>query len=196
MLRWADTLAAKGGGWGYGFAPHTAIHSAVVLGLIEVKRAGLDAPQLNGAVAALKALRGTRGLYPYAQGGAVPADTPRESLGRSPIAEWALFRAGSTTKEEISSSLGVYLDGWSSAWDEGGKALRGEPLPDYFLFSRWYALQAAREAGRLDDERVVALREGLLSHQAADGSWMDSPLWTGHVAGTALGVLSLAATRR
>lgn len=195
MLRWADTLAAKGGGWGYGFAPHTAIHSSVVLGLLEVKRAGLEAPQLEGAIAALKALRGARGLYLYAQGGEVPADAPRESLGRTPIAEWALYRAGAITKQELASSLDIYLDGWSSAWDARGKALRGEPLSDFFLFSRWYALQAAREAGRLDDKRVEAIRDALLSHQDADGSWLDSPDWTGHIAGTALGVLSLAASR-
>ncbi len=176
--------------------PNSAIQASVVLGLEEVKKAGLDVPLLEEGRARLAGLRGKNGIYPYALNWPLPEDDLPDTMGRTPIADLALYRGGALPKEDLARSLDLYLDHWAEAWDARGKGHRAEPETDYFLFTRWYAMQIARETGRLDDERVCVIRGQLLEHQDADGSWLDGSEKTGRHAGTALGILALLASRR
>ncbi len=195
MRTWAETLTTKDVWWGYGDAPHTAIQACVVLGLEEVKRAGLEAPMLDAARSTLAGMRSATGMYPYSKGCDTYEDDIPFSLGRTLIADWALFRGGALSKDDLSRSLDLYLDHWAEVWGPRGKSNRVEVESDYFLFTRWYAMQIAREIGRLDDGKVCVIRRLLLEHQDADGAWLDSILKTGRPSGTALGILAMLASR-
>ncbi|MEM7305903.1 MAG: hypothetical protein AAF682_04500 [Planctomycetota bacterium] len=209
----ADLQARQqdGGGWSYyvssdleGAAPAQSISfttAAAVLAVARAREVGLPMPDevLAPGVSALQRMRGENGVFSYFlfhDTDQPSAETgPAGAVGRGPLCELALVRAGESDAERLRAALDRFLEHSHLYAAEQGKTLM-HAGPDgqgchYLLFD--YAHAALAQGALAADGRTrTKLAELILACRRADGSFLDTPI-LGRAYGTSMALLALDA---
>ena len=212
------------GGWNYYDFDVGAQHSAdggtsfgTAAGLValwEARQAGCEVPQklVDRALRLLVELRLPDRAYIYSWGfrysPVLNANLPRGSVGRTQAGNFALWLwgAGGLSEAEALAGLGtfekehIFIEMGRQRQFGGDTPLHAswyQTAPYYYYFGHYYA---ARLVERLSGDRkghfarVVA--DGVLPHQAEDGSWWDFAMWDFHKPyGTAFAMMTLLRCR-
>jgi hypothetical protein len=160
------------GGWRYHPNSRDADLSVTVCQIMALRsgrNAGFAVPQetVKKCIRYVKRCQDKDGWFRYmAQGGG-----PRDAFARTGAGLAALFSAGIYKGPEVESGL-KFLSGMRPGGNGGRMANR--PDMQYF-YGHYYAAQAMWTAGgKWWQDWFPAVRDELLSRQAADGSWEDA----------------------
>jgi len=200
----------QGGGWAYlvtdqvraGATPSHSVSfltAAVLRSICRARDAGFDVSQemLDAAAGCLERMRNEDGGFEYRLVHAredAPRNTPLAgAVGRGPVCELALMRAGKSSAERMRAAIAGFLSHSDLYAAETGKALaHAGPYIigcHYLLFD----YQGAAEALTLldaDPGTAVRLRAMILTSRLADGSFLDNPV-VGRAYATAMAVQAL-----
>jgi hypothetical protein len=144
-------------------------------------------------------MRDDEGLFAYSilpggGPGVAPAMVPG-AVGRSPVCELALLRAGASDSERVERALEQFLAHADTLAAQQGKGIMHAGAAaqgcHYILFDYGWAAEAWREVAG-DARTRVRLLELLLDCRQADGSFLDTPI-NGRAYGTAQALLALDA---
>ncbi len=167
-------LQGKGGFWWHEY-PNCFITGMAMVCLDIARKAGADVPKdlLDRGVAGLQSTRSAAGTWPYATRG---RSSEKNSSGRMPLCEFALFVCESSNKENVEKALEAYLKHHSKLNTVRKSDYHAdEELAGFFYFhSMWPATEACKvlaEGKRA--ELLKRILDVLVSLPEIDGSFAE-----------------------
>jgi hypothetical protein len=180
-----------------------------LVALFDAQQAGVSVPgdMVQRGIKRLEEMRLPNGAYVYGEEfkymPLLPANMPRGSLGRTQTGNFALKLWGSPKVDEAACRAGLDLFFKDHNAIEWG---RKRPYPHeswyqtsgyYYYFDHYYASRLIELLGaNAKRDYASKLRDVILPHQEADGSWWDYPMWDYHKPyGTAFAIMTLLRCR-
>lgn len=151
---------APSGGWRYAPTPTDQDLSVTVMQVVALRAASnaeipVPAQTVEKAIGYVRSCAHPAGGYAYLAGGAAGPQTTAAGI-------LCMQLLGKGDDPTVAKAL-VFLDKFQPTWDANAP---------YFYYFHYYAIQARYQAGgKAWDEWHPKVRELLLSHQNADGSW-------------------------
>lgn len=204
IVRLETTALAKGGGWNYARAqgaqsPASPFMTApILLALFDARAQGfvVNTDVVEAALDGLARGRAEDGAFAYTS--QPSADAWQGAIGRSPIAELALYLGGRGDTARIEFALERFFEHWE--WLEKRRKGTGTHVPPYGV-APYYFFYAHAYAGlcieHLDEGRRAPLRRQLLERLAEvrepSGGWNDRVFPRSESFGTAMAMWAMVA---
>jgi len=204
IVRLETTTLSKGGGWNYARAqgpqsPASPFMTApILLALFDARAQGfaVDTDIVEAALDGLAKGRAEDGAFAYTS--QPSADAWQGAIGRSPIAELALYLGGRGDTARIEFALERFFEHWE--WLEKRRKGTGTHVPPYGV-APYYFFYAHAYAGfcieHLDEGRRAPLRRQLLERLAEvrepSGGWNDRVFPRSESFGTAMAMWAMVA---
>ncbi|MBI1381572.1 MAG: hypothetical protein GC161_10860 [Planctomycetaceae bacterium] len=204
IVRLESTALAASGGWNYARAqgpqsPASPFMTApILLALFDARAQGfaVDTDVVEAALDGLAKGRAEVGAFAYTS--RPSADAWQGAIGRSPVAELALYLGGRGDAARIEFALERFFEHWE--WLEKRRRGTGTHVPPYGV-APYYFFYAHAYAGicieHLDEERRAPLRRQLLERLAEvrepSGGWNDRVFPRSESFGTAMAMWAMVA---
>jgi hypothetical protein len=188
-------LQDRDGFWGHEY-PSAFATAGVVHALSSSRKAGSDVPEIlfRRAADALVKTRHDDGRQDYRHEAGKPPSSEKNSMGRTAIAELALYQCGRGSLANVAAGVDAYwkhrekLDAVRACDNHADEELAGF----FYFYAVYHTLEAARA---LEDPPLARFRNQILPLQEGDGSFVDSHD-LGKSYGTAMALLILKRTER